>query len=99
MMAEAARARGATPVFVTPVSSIACSGTTPVGSRGAYVTATFEAGAESEVPVIDLHQMSVDLYADWASAPFRAVMCPPARPDRWVTSSATITRTFRMLVR
>lgn len=69
MMAEAARARGATPVFVTPVSSIACSGTTPVGTRGAYVTATFEAGASSEVPVIDLHQMSVDLYAELGFCP------------------------------
>jgi lysophospholipase L1-like esterase len=69
MMAEAARARGAIPVFVTPVSSIACSGTTPVGTRGAYVTATLEAGMDSEVPVIDLHQMSVDRYAELGFCP------------------------------
>src|SRR5690349_13300163 len=33
-MAQAAKARGATPVFVTPVAAITCSGTTAVGNRG-----------------------------------------------------------------
>jgi len=62
MMAQAACDRGTQPIFVTPVSAIACSGTTAVGTRGGYVTATFEAGTEYGVPVIDLHQLSVDLY-------------------------------------
>lgn len=62
MMAEAATSRGAQPVFVTPVSAIACDGTTARGTRGGYVDATLEAGAENDVPVIDLHQLSIDLY-------------------------------------
>ncbi|WP_437826973.1 GDSL-type esterase/lipase family protein [Sorangium sp. So ce1153] len=62
MMALAAKERGAQPVFVTPVSAISCSGTTARGTRGGYVTATHEAGAEYDVPVIDLHEQSVALY-------------------------------------
>jgi lysophospholipase L1-like esterase len=62
MMAKAAKARGTQPVFVTPASAIACSGSTAVGSRGGYVTATKEAGTQYGVPVIDLHQLTVDLY-------------------------------------
>ena len=69
MMAAAAKDRGADPVFITPVSAIACSGTTPQGSRGAYVDATFEAGEEYGVPVIDLHQLSIDLYGELAFCP------------------------------
>lgn len=62
MLANAAKERGAHPIFVTPVSSIACDGSTAVGSRGSYVPATFQAGETYDVPVIDLHQRSVDLY-------------------------------------
>ncbi|WP_438022493.1 GDSL-type esterase/lipase family protein [Sorangium sp. So ce233] len=62
MMARAAEERGAKPVFVTPVSAIACNGSTARGTRGGYVTATHEAGAEYGVPVIDLHEHSVALY-------------------------------------
>lgn len=62
MMAKAAKARGTQPIFVTPASAIACSGSTAVGSRGGYVTATKEAGTQYDVPVIDLHQLTVDLY-------------------------------------
>ncbi|WP_438003711.1 GDSL-type esterase/lipase family protein [Sorangium sp. So ce321] len=62
MMALAAQERGAQPVFVTPVSAISCSGSTARGTRGGYVTATHEAGAEYGVPVIDLHELSVALY-------------------------------------
>jgi lysophospholipase L1-like esterase len=65
-MAQAAKDRGAQPIFLTPVSAIQCgSGTmssTAVGTRGSYVTATKEAGATYDVPVIDLHQLSVNLY-------------------------------------
>lgn len=62
MMAQAAKARGAQPVFLTPVSAIKCSGSTAVGTRGGYVTATQEAGAANGVPVIDLHARSIALY-------------------------------------
>ncbi|WP_437596011.1 GDSL-type esterase/lipase family protein [Sorangium sp. So ce590] len=62
MMALAAQERGAQPVFVTPVSAIACNGSTARGTRGGYVTATLEAGEKHGVPVIDLHEHSVALY-------------------------------------
>ncbi len=62
MMAQAAKARGAHPIFVTPLSAIACTGATARGTRGGYVTATKEAGVQFGVPVIDLHQLSVNLY-------------------------------------
>jgi lysophospholipase L1-like esterase len=62
MMAQAAKDRGARPIFVTPLSSISCSGSTARGSRGEYVTATQEAGAQYNVPVVDLHALSVALY-------------------------------------
>ena len=68
MMADAAKARGTQPVFLTPVSAIACSGGTAVGSRG-YLDATRQAGANYDVPVIDLHQLSVDLYNQLAFCP------------------------------
>jgi lysophospholipase L1-like esterase len=62
MMALAAKARGAHPIFVTPLSAIACTGTTAHGTRGGYPTAAKEAGVQFGVPVIDLHQLSVNLY-------------------------------------
>ncbi|MES2824919.1 MAG: cellulose binding domain-containing protein [Pseudomonadota bacterium] len=61
MMAEAARARGATPIFLTPVSAIRCSGSTAVASRG-FLSETINLGASLSVPVIDLHQRSIRLY-------------------------------------
>jgi lysophospholipase L1-like esterase len=61
MMAEAARARGATPIFVTPVSALRCSGSTAVASRG-FLSETNNLGARLNVPVIDLHQRSIRLY-------------------------------------
>lgn len=69
MMAEAAKARGAQPVFLTPVSSISCAGNTARGSRGGFVPATLEAGAEFDVPVIDLHALSVELYQERGFCP------------------------------
>ena len=62
MMADAAKARGAQPVFLTPVSSISCNGNTARGSRGEFVTRTIDAGERFDVPVIDLHARSVALY-------------------------------------
>jgi lysophospholipase L1-like esterase len=62
VMAQAAKDRGAHPVFITPVSSISCNGTTAQGSRGTYATATKQAGTQFGVPVIDLETLSVALY-------------------------------------
>jgi lysophospholipase L1-like esterase len=69
MMAEAAKERGAHPIFVTPVSAIACNGSTPKGTRGSFVTVTEEAGDEFDVPVIDLHAASVALYTTLGFCP------------------------------
>jgi uncharacterized repeat protein (TIGR02543 family) len=62
MMAQAAKQRGANPIFVTPLSAISCSGSTAQATRGSYVTATFEAGSQYGVPVIDLHALSIAYY-------------------------------------
>ncbi len=62
VMAAAAKERGTEPVFITPVSAIACNGSTARATRGSYVTATNDAGTTYDVPVIDLHQLSIDLY-------------------------------------
>lgn len=69
MMAEAALERGAQPIFVTPVSAIACNGSTPVGTRGGFVQAVIELGASLGVPVIDLHARSVALYRELGFCP------------------------------
>jgi lysophospholipase L1-like esterase len=69
MMATAAKARGAQPIFLTPVSSIACNGTTARGSRGEFVPATLDAGLEFDVPVIDLHERSVALFQERGFCP------------------------------
>lgn len=68
MMAKAALARGAHPVFLTPVSAIKCSGSTAVASRG-FLTETFDVGAAEGVPVIDLHQLSIQLYQSLSFCP------------------------------
>lgn len=69
MMAKAAKDRGAQPIFVTPVSAIACNGNVAKGTRGGYVTATQEAGRAYGVPVIDLHASSVALYSSRGFCP------------------------------
>jgi lysophospholipase L1-like esterase len=61
VMAQAAKARGAQAVLVTPVAAITCSGGTAVGNRG-FLTETRNAAAANGVPVIDLHQRSLALY-------------------------------------
>ncbi|HEY0002385.1 MAG TPA: cellulose binding domain-containing protein [Actinoplanes sp.] len=61
VMVAAAKARGATPVLVTPVAAITCSGSTAVGNRG-FVTETKAVATSAGVPVIDLHTRSIALY-------------------------------------
>jgi lysophospholipase L1-like esterase len=74
MMAQAAKDRGANPIFLTPVSSIACSGSKATPTRGTFATATIQAGATYDVPVIDLEQLSVSLYTSLG-------FCPLPGPD------------------
>jgi lysophospholipase L1-like esterase len=68
MMAQAARARGATPIFITPVSAIACSGSTAIATRG-FLSETASAGSANAVKVIDLHAQSIQLYNNRAFCP------------------------------
>jgi len=68
-MAQAAKERGAQPVFVTPVSAIICSGSTAQPTRGRFVTATMEAATASGVPLLDLHRLSIDLYNELGFCP------------------------------
>ena len=70
MMAQAAKDRGANPIFLTPVSSIACSGSKATPTRGTFATATIQAGTQYDVPVIDLEQLSVALYTSLGFCPF-----------------------------
>jgi lysophospholipase L1-like esterase len=83
MMADAAQARGAQPIFLTPVSSISCNGSTARGSRGAFVTSTIDAGQRFGVPVIDLHARSVDLYNEHG-------FCPVAGGDVSATTTGPV---------
>ncbi|GGU82109.1 SGNH/GDSL hydrolase family protein [Lentzea flava] len=83
MMAKAAKDRGATPIFLTPVSAIRCSGSTAVATRG-FLTETFDAGRASGATVIDLHKLSYGLYntlklcpndGDYTKGPVGAFFC------------------------
>jgi len=69
MMAQAAKDRGANPIFVTPLAMIRCSGTTVTASREPYVTATKDAGTQYGVPVIDLNGLAIALYKQHAFCP------------------------------
>jgi len=70
LLAQAAKDRGAQPIFVTPVSQIACSGSAvSKGTREPYVTATKEAGTQFGVPVIDLNLLSTTLYQSLGFCP------------------------------
>jgi len=68
-MATAAKERGAVAVFVTPVSAISCSGSTAQPTRGSFVTNTKDAATSSAVPLIDLHQLSINLYTSLGLCP------------------------------
>ncbi|MET7733390.1 SGNH/GDSL hydrolase family protein [Streptomyces sp. NPDC005402] len=83
MMAQAALARGAHPVLLTPVAAITCSGSTATKNRG-FVPQTVAAGTTTGAPVIDLQTLSVSLYnslrfcpnnGDYGSGPVGAFFC------------------------
>jgi lysophospholipase L1-like esterase len=61
VMAQAAKARGARPIMVTPVAAITCSGSTAVANRG-FLAETRNAADAAGVPLIDLHQRSIAWY-------------------------------------
>ena len=67
-MANEAIKRGAHPVFITPAPAVKCSGSTAVGSRG-FLTETFSAADELNIPVLDLHTLGTDLYNQLAFCP------------------------------
>ncbi|NUR72432.1 MAG: carbohydrate-binding protein [Hamadaea sp.] len=83
VMAAAVKARGAHPIFLTPVAAITCSGSTAVGNRG-FLTETNNAASANGVPVIDLHRLSYTLYntlgfcpnnGDYSAGPVGAFFC------------------------
>jgi lysophospholipase L1-like esterase len=83
MMAKAAKDRGVTPILLTPVSAIRCSGNSAVGTRG-FLTETVNAGRASGAAVIDLHKLSYTLYntlklcpndGDYTKGPVGAFFC------------------------
>lgn len=69
VMAQAAKQRGTTPILVTPVSSISCSGAKAQGTRGTYATATKQAATSNDAALIDLEQLSVALYTSLGFCP------------------------------
>ncbi|MFJ8962370.1 SGNH/GDSL hydrolase family protein [Lentzea sp. NPDC102401] len=83
LMAKAAKDRGVTPIFLTPVSAIRCSGSAAVGTRG-FLTETSDAGRAAGATVIDLHKLSYTLYntlklcpnnGDYTQGPVGAFFC------------------------
>jgi lysophospholipase L1-like esterase len=60
-MATTIRSKGANPIFGTSTSGQSCSGSTNMPNRG-FGPETKAAAAAANVPVIDLTQLSVDLY-------------------------------------
>ncbi|MEU3889003.1 GDSL-type esterase/lipase family protein [Streptomyces sp. NPDC029041] len=82
-MVQAALARGAHPVLLTPVAALTCSGSTATKNRG-FVNETFAVGSATGTPVVDLHSLSVSLYnslrfcphdGDFGSGPVGAFFC------------------------
>ncbi|WP_211293898.1 SGNH/GDSL hydrolase family protein [Lentzea kentuckyensis] len=83
LMTKAAKDRGVTPILLTPVSAIKCSGNSAVGTRG-FLTETFDAGRAAGAAVIDLHKLSYTLYntlkfcpnnGDFTKGPVGAFFC------------------------
>ncbi len=74
MMAQAARDRGANPIFLSSVSSIACTGSSAIPTRGRFAAAARQAAVTYNVPLIDLEALSVTLYTSLG-------FCPLPGPD------------------
>ncbi len=67
-MAQAAKARGAQPIFLTSTSYMNCSGSMVTPNRG-FGPETKAAGIAAGVPVIDLTALSAALYTSLALCP------------------------------
>jgi lysophospholipase L1-like esterase len=68
VMAKAAKAAGAQPVFLTSTSYMLCTGSAVTPNRG-FVAETKAAGAANDVPVIDLTALSAGLYTSLGLCP------------------------------
>ena len=68
MMAQAAKSAGAQPVFLTPTNAITCSGSTVSENRG-FLSETKATGSQYDVPVIDLNQLTINLYTQLGFCP------------------------------
>jgi lysophospholipase L1-like esterase len=69
MMAQSARDRGANPIFLSSVSSIACTGSSAIPTRGRFAAAARQAAVTYNVPLIDLEALSVTLYTSLGFCP------------------------------
>ncbi len=67
-MAQAAKTRGAQPIFLTSTSYMQCTGATVTANRG-FGPETKAAAAANNVPVIDLTQLSAALYTSLGLCP------------------------------
>jgi lysophospholipase L1-like esterase len=68
MMAQAAQARGARPVFLTSTDAIICNGNSVTQNRG-FGPETKAAGMASNVPVIDLTALTATFYGSLGFCP------------------------------
>ncbi len=68
VMAQAAKAKGAIPIFLTPTDAITCSGNTVTENRG-FLTDIKTAATANSVTVIDLNQLTMSLYASLGFCP------------------------------
>lgn len=67
-MANEAVKRGVRPILVTPSPALRCSGSSAVANRG-FINETFAVARQLNIPVIDLHQLGINLYNQLAFCP------------------------------
>lgn len=70
-LANVAIDKGAHPILMTATSMIRCSGANAVASRG-FLTETKAVGTALDIPVIDLHALSITLYNERKFCPLPA---------------------------
>ena len=61
-MVRAVRARGATPILITPMSQLSYRNGVFTATLQSYATAMLEVGRDEQVETVDLNTLSVDLY-------------------------------------
>jgi lysophospholipase L1-like esterase len=67
-MVQAAQALGVNPILLTPTDAITCSGSTVTENRG-FLTETKAVATATSVPLIDLNQLSMNLYTSLGFCP------------------------------